>query len=1822
MKLPSSLPLFRIDDDLDFGQLGFPVRSFQRSGKLSDLSIESLVTVGLFKIIKLGETTFYTRNVWFDHTCADCDPVESQPRQMIVSDIASDHCLNSTFCPIMHHHNHVSNVCRVIEVRRNNRKRLRADETSAYASHQNEDYFMNYSGLELQTGFLFGEPVRPAVWGSHETLRERVFGRALGTLLDTVVCFRDTIFGVERFESKSFVSRFITVKESEDFVVRLVEDLIILIYSLFRSRSQWDRHVALVTFLKLRGSPADFSVAALAANQIFDFVFASDKLEVQSDNFFEDARKCIDSYERVKKLAIFKKTYKFCMFLLSKGICDKVGLDFDYFNYTKCESEAIKRDFSSRPNMVHCILDTVLFYCEIGVQCFKTGTLYPILHSGTSYEKWFDECRRIQRLSLHVSNLEPHGTSLFQFIADLKRVIEQGNSIKSFGVLDDVEKRLVRDQLYKMQCIDSELLTRKKAMEERPAPFSLLFNGPSSVAKSAFMQLCFYHFGRVMKLPLGDEYKYPRTPGVEYWDNFSSNMWCCIIDDAAYKKPGTGVEDTTVAEIIQLRNNVAYVPNQADLANKGRTPFLCKLLMATTNTKHLNASAYYSCPVAVNRRFPYVVTLKLKHQFADEQGMVAPSKMPAASNTDFPDVWRIIVERPVKVEGCNTARFEEIAAFDSIYPYLRWLTERILEHESAQVNAMDTSKKMKEVPVCEKCFLPHAHCKCAAEIFRDIFPDTFPTDSGDGLTESTVESYTSAVGSLFDPAHVAGVSGADQLENALATNDWTWHDIRRAGLNPNLVLQTDNVRSWWFDYVDQSVRNWQASLHEKVDDVRDSFRTVLCVQCRNKEAHECWYAQCHLHWENGLDYYDQGLEDERVIAKSSFYYQLRVGFFLWFVDFMTRYFWICLIVEFFFGGFWKYRLMKYLFWEWESVGIMFRMLGHRFERKIGFTPLMVKLFLFSGSAYVYLKICGYIYDSIFGKKESTSASDSTGYFLGRGECDCSDCGYFMQGDLVSAEIGVTPKPPEIPSKKNVWYYNDPYIVCNQDVTQQSRCLKGESAEKILIRKIHENTARYTAPVDGEKFTNQLSRDGTIVNIGGQIWMTNLHGLPRIPFYISIVRSPQLVCVSSNVKDILVTSSMVHTIPDSDLAFIKLSNIPPGHNLVNYFAGEGLKGVFNGLYIGRERTGGETLKKVNNIRKQFGGFTNTKDGKNIVVDCPVWEGRVESDTIKGTCGSLLVSFGDCGAIILGAHVLGGMNNECVAISVTKELIQAELKFFQDLGVEKGTLPISAPSAPRELGPLHPKSPVLFTQSGSANVFGSFTGFKVKHTSNVKETLICRSVLNRGYKLAHGKPDMSYMPFWHALQDMVKPVFGLNADRLRKVKNIFVRHILDNLSAHDLSTVMVLDDVTAVNGAPGVEYCDKMNRNTSMGVPYRKPKRNFLEPIEGPPGTDFVAFNREVMDRVNEILNTYKDGKLFHPQFCGNLKDEALPFRKCKAQKTRVFCGAECAHCIVARKYYLSLIMLIQRKKFVFNVATGTIAQSLEWEEILDFLIKDPVKKEKIRKLFVAGDFRLFDKQMCAMLILESFDVLISIAKAAGFSELDILIMWCIAYDTAFPTVDFNGDLIQFFGTNPSGHILTVIINGLAHVLYIMYVYDELAPEGCDVNDFFMKVNLITYGDDGLMSVSDDCPWFNHTTISQCLIKYGIQYTMADKEAESVPYIPLEECTFLKRSWRYDPDIGAYVAPLEEGSICKMLTVGVASKTICPEARDIAAISTAVREYFFYGKEIFHQKTKMFREIVDECNLGTWVEKSTFPSWDELRENFWDNSRHVSFERVIV
>jgi hypothetical protein len=147
--------------------------------------------------------------------------------------------------------------------------------------------------------------------------------------------------------------------------------------------------------------------------------------------------------------------------------------------------------------------------------------------------------------------------------------------------------------------VKATTLTRDACREPRRAPFSLLIAGDSGIGKSTIIEMLYIHACAVMKLDNSPTFKYTKHPTAKYWDGFTTSCHTIVLDDVAFMNPKCAPNgDPTVMEFLQIINSVPFVPDQADLADKGRTPLRPRLVIATTNTPNLNAHCYFSHPSA------------------------------------------------------------------------------------------------------------------------------------------------------------------------------------------------------------------------------------------------------------------------------------------------------------------------------------------------------------------------------------------------------------------------------------------------------------------------------------------------------------------------------------------------------------------------------------------------------------------------------------------------------------------------------------------------------------------------------------------------------------------------------------------------------------------------------------------------------------------------------------------------------------------------------------------------------------------------------------------------------------------------------------------------------------------------------------------------------------------------------------------------------------------------------------------------------------------------------------------------------------------------
>ena len=392
-----------------------------------------------------------------------------------------------------------------------------------------------------------------------------------------------------------------------EYYISLCEDInfflnSMLTYNSRKKKWEWRLFFATRMWIKLRHKCSFFS-------RRFFKLFMDDisRMRMQSEDssdlgsWLDLLNKVRDRFDEVRKSPVFEKFYKIIMYLMSFSVCTAVGGVF-----TKEWFESImreRRDFSSIGDFISFLIDSIIFIVQRVSRCISTRSIDPLLNNGSAYEQWYEECRTLKLQSKFVNDPEPHGFTYYDFVQRLNDTIDRGTAMyKHAMAIKHYDAKLVGQLLFDLKLIKGLTLTRDNASEERKAPFPICLVGDSSIAKSTFAKLVFYHHGKLLNLPIGSKFLFTRNAENEYWDTFRSSQWAVLLDDVACQHPNKVMGmDKSLSEIILMFNNVTFVPPQAALEDKGTTPVRPKLGIATTNIEHLNAHAYFSHPIAIRR---------------------------------------------------------------------------------------------------------------------------------------------------------------------------------------------------------------------------------------------------------------------------------------------------------------------------------------------------------------------------------------------------------------------------------------------------------------------------------------------------------------------------------------------------------------------------------------------------------------------------------------------------------------------------------------------------------------------------------------------------------------------------------------------------------------------------------------------------------------------------------------------------------------------------------------------------------------------------------------------------------------------------------------------------------------------------------------------------------------------------------------------------------------------------------------------------------------------------------------------------------------------
>jgi len=792
----------------------------------------------------------------------------------------------------------------------------------------------------------------------------------------------------------------------------------------------------------------------------------------------------------------------------------------------------------------------------------------------------------------------------------------------------------------------------------------------------------------------------------------------------------------------------------------------------------------------------------------------------------------------------------------------------------------------------------------------------------------------------------------------------------------------------------------------------------------------------------------------------------------------------------------------------------------------------------------------------------------------------------------------TPLEKERP---DVWRRKD-FPTFEVPVSQYSRTTNQEGGDR--FRRCAAKCCYYAETeyeVDGEK----KGKAFRVLALKGHFFLLNAHNLPPVDFKISLFQFPDQN-VSPNRIGARVSFKQCVVSKERDLAVIYVANVAPQPNSIQMMPPSYSKGAaLDGEYIVRDKSGEARCVPVHNAARMRQPGLHPKHPEYE----DFWRGMPIVEMQMGECGSPLVLHTAAGSTIVGLHSLFSEEgtSSCAPVDqvcVSQLVAQCSERVYEGTMpcVAQGCARISTTKTQFKVGPVHYKSPVHWLEQGMVRCYGSNAGFRPNYTSQVCSSLTRSFWEDRGFSTNKVAPDLGWRPYYRALVDLAQIPDGLDPETIKECARAFLEDIWKEIP-HD--PIKPYDRITAINGADGVSFVNSIDMSTSAGSPWYRSKRDLLQIIGVEKDKLLYDVVPEVQEMIDHIYSCYDSGVTALPMFVAKAKDEPISEEKALNGDSRIFTASPLHFTIVVRQYYLPLIRLIQNHKFAFESGPGMVCQSKEWNDLFRYLTK--FGKERI----IAGDYSKFDKRQECLVLHWAFWILVQIAQRLGYSEISIQRMWAAAQDIMQAFVDFNGTLLQFVGMNPSGHPLTVIINGLVNSLYFRYAYFFLHPKR-DVKQFREHVALMTYGDDNVAGVSDQAPWFNHTAVQRVLAEAGIKYTMAEKGRESIPYISIDEATFLKRkfvcaNFEYRGE-RAILCPLDWASFGKTLLVGKASKIITPKQREVQALLSVHAEMYFHGVREF----EVFDTQLRECARLFSLDLGPLPTYQEYQERWLDAS----------
>lgn len=1408
-------------------------------------------------------------------------------------------------------------------------------------------------------------------------------------------------------------------------------------------------------------------------------------------------------------------------------------------------------------------------FLDCGWNYFKTGTFASKLIKTPDIKNWFSESEVFVDKTLIVKSdhfLEEANTmSREKFRLGIQRLIDQGSvlvlSEKSKGKIP-----LISARLNGLKGVQKTFQITEANEKTRPKPFGVLIFGGSSIGKTMVTDDIFttYHAVAHPDEPWDDSSVYTRNFFDAFWSQFTGQPYVRG-DDIGAIRPQIN-QGADIQETVAVMNDAPFITPQAIAEDKGKYACRAEIVVVTTNIKNFNAPKVFATSAAALRRFPIVVSLYVKQEFntlknatqnEGATGSLSVDKLRAwkkINPNEEPNIYHYVCEKVVSTGHSTKVKRVPLGKFETKESFQRFIAQKVRDHMVELKEASLVKQHLKK-PKCS-CGILKANCSYHKyNPFDDITLQTIP---------SRVDNFYNRHLKLdwnidLSQARAADISRYMKTDAAQNTSTLSKFVVKQVRYSTAYYSDSTGVDKYTAFVLEFWLRPWNMMFGPYLYNMPDNpsnyeFFTHFIAYWGFTIVYLSFFFSV-VGLQNSFYFGSPGMRLPRMIADAvgnkfmwvpmtwtqdaaSVFVSLVVNSWMW--NGYKK--WGALIVN---NSYMGYKIVKLVgfknalnIWQITNHKQRVRAVASREEEDLTIQQFYGKIAPHRKSILVaFVGLLAALKVFQIGKKLSDRKSN-----WGKLAEDTEDIE--VMGFSTTVHVVDKPFVEEIPipakSSKDKWEVKELKQVVPKD--DPKRAISRDQ----LNKKIQQNTQPIEVYDQYENMfdKNYHPRMGTATKYGPHIWVTNVHvamtafsttmiagsDMPtEYDFYICFSKPPGTKCTHIH-HDIHVThknSAFTFTKEGVlDVFMFYDSMNPPTADLTKFLMKSyDFEGPAETQFINETNISSiyhsvpfeQSFLKGCQLENYVGGRRGI-EAPNIP--------SVPGDS--GSCVTIEVPGG--GYAIYGVH-FGAHGKEPLSHPLTigtyrklERMIKSKTPFGGNSSVK---LNYNITGATRYARP-------LFEKESHVEYYGTLDGGrrnsrkKSKYVPSIWKTDVEEKFFPTEYAPIpknNPKGDEWLCPYTHNY--IARTQFKPTIDEFLLEKS--ADNFGDRFNGMDLSKLGTINLHDNLNGIDGEAFFDGIKRNTSAGYPYNKPKNQIFILDEK---TDHVRLPVKILVELIECEEALARGESINSMFSANTKDEVLKLAKIKINKLRIFMASCLILTILLRKYFLRITQLFHTNIVRSEMAVGINTNSGQWKKLLLNMNRMSYHN------YINGDFKGYDTCMSPQILTWAFRIMIKLAMRSGnFTERDIKIMWGLSDEVIFFFCAYDGELLKFIGTNPSGGALTVVLNGLINSLLNRICFYTLYPKG----NFNLAVFLMTYGDDNILSVKDGFPQFNQIFISKILAKYGIVYTSTDKNSFEQAYTKREDLNFLKRRFVETQVDGQLVVlcPIELESMVKTM-----------------------------------------------------------------------------------